>query len=81
MAITTATSKVSNGQQKPVGRLGSFPAEKPALAARVNMPTEGAGPYWGDRCAFKIWLFCFLFMALMVAFNAITGLLRGSGGN
>ena len=40
-------------------------------------PRQAGNTYWGDRFAFKIRLIGFLLMALMVAHNVITALLRG----
>ena len=78
MATRTAKSKASNGQQEQSARFGSVSANE-LVPVRGSVSSEGRGTYWGDRLAFKIWLIGFLLMALMVAYDAITGLLRGTG--
>jgi hypothetical protein len=81
MAIRTAESKASSGQQKQGSRLGKGPVEEPTLADGMRTLSAGGDTYWGDRFAFKIWLLCFLGMVLMLAHDMITALIRGSGGN
>ena len=78
---TTVKSNTLKEQQKPSARPGSAPADEPARAAEGSLPSEGEGIYWGDRFAFKVWLIGFLLMALMVAYDAIIGLMCGLGSN
>jgi hypothetical protein len=80
MASKVAPSKASNGQQKPGTRRASAPANE-LIPPGVSEPREDQGTSWGDRFAFKMWVICFLLMALMVAYDAIGALLRGTGRN
>jgi hypothetical protein len=81
MTTKAAKSKARDLQQNQNARPGSAAARETILAPGSSVPSEGQGTYWGDRIAFKVWLSCFLLMALMVLYDAITGLLRGFGSN
>jgi hypothetical protein len=81
MTAKTAKSRARNLQQKQLVGHSSTPDGETVLAAGTSVPSEGQSTYWGDRIAFKIWLSCFLLMALMVLYDAITRLLRGFGSN
>jgi hypothetical protein len=81
MATRTAKSKAPNGQQKANTRLETVSVSTRAKVVEAGAPSEARAVSWGDRFAFKVWIICFLLMALMTAYDAITGLLRGLGKN
>lgn len=79
--MTTATAPVSaaKAQQEPSAGSDSAPA---AHACGASPGTSDAqAVYWGDRFAFAFWLACFALLALIVAYDAITGLFRWAGSN
>jgi hypothetical protein len=46
----------------------------PALPESVVVETTRS--YFGDRTAFVIWITCFLFMAALLTYDVVMGLLR-----
>jgi hypothetical protein len=64
-----------------IAQAGSLPAREIAGKVEATMPQEKDDACWGDRFAAKVCVVCFLLLALMTAYDLITGLLRGSGSN
>lgn len=81
MATRPVTSMTSKKQQSASTRSGTGLTPKPIAEAKGSVLSERRTVSWGDRFALKVWGLCFLLMALMNAYNLITGLLRGWGSN
>jgi hypothetical protein len=79
MATVIAKSKDPNAEAQH--RAGSLPAHEAATKNEASIPPEEPKDIWGDRFACKVWLVCFVLLALMTAYDFITGLLRGAGSN
>jgi hypothetical protein len=55
----------------------SLPAPAPVEPQQAPAPNlDPFRPHYGDRVAFAIWLTCALFMAALLAYDTIMGLLR-----
>jgi hypothetical protein len=81
MATRTAKSNALNRQQKAITRLETVSVSTHAKVVEAGAPNEARAVSWGDCFALKVWIICFLLLALMTAYDAIAGLLRAAGSN
>jgi hypothetical protein len=79
MVTETGKAKSSNGQHRHDTGSGKVLACQPKVASGGSLRSQEQDICWTDRFAFKFWLACFALLALMVAYDAITGVLRWIG--
>jgi hypothetical protein len=61
----------------PVFQPRTAPAARGAEPLPVSeAPPDPLRPYFGDRIAFAVWLVCALFMAALLSYDVLAGLLQ-----